>query len=99
MNTKERKIIDEIIQEILGDLELSELKERLNGEDNYIIFCEKLIEVIIEKNKTLDLTQFLRSNSLSEKTLLFKNKTQELIELLAELHLSGESSENANHHH
>lgn len=97
MNTKEIDIIKDILKETLSDIELTVLKQKFQNEEGFNLLCNALIEVLIEKKNTTSLIQFLQSNSLSEKTIVLKSQTKELIEQLAELYFEGESTENITH--
>ena len=94
MNLKEQHIIDSLIKEVLDADELSSLKNNLASEKNYENFLTKLLLIIINKDTTLSLLDFLKFNNLSSKLLFFQNKTTDVIEDLAELAFKGHESEN-----
>ena len=94
MNLKEQHIIDSLIKEVLDADELSSLKNNLASEKNYENFLTKLLLIIINKDTTLSLLDFLKFNNLSSKFLFFQNKTTDVIEDLAELTFKGHESEN-----
>ena len=94
MNLKEQHIIDSLITEALDADELFALKNNLTTEENYENFLTKLLLIIINKDTTLSLLDFLKFNNLSSKFLFFQNKTTDVIEELAELSFKGHESEN-----
>ena len=94
MNLKEQHIIDSLITEALDADELFALKNNLTTEENYENFLTKLLLIIINKDTTLSLLDFLKFNNLSSKFLFFQNKTTDVIEDLAELAFKGHESEN-----
>ena len=94
MNLKEQHIIDSLITEALDADELFALKNNLVTEENYENFLTKLLFIIINKDTTLSLLDFLKFNNLSSKFLFFQNKTTDVIEDLAELAFKGHESEN-----
>jgi len=94
MNLKEQHIIDSLITEVLDADELFALKNNLATEENYENFLTKLLLIIINKDTTLSLLDFLKFNNLSSKFLFFQNKTTDVIEDLAELSFKGHESEN-----
>jgi hypothetical protein len=96
MDLKEIHIVNSIIEEVLSDAEIATLKHNLQSEENYTNFLAKLIEVLIEKDSTINLKDFLEFNNLSLKYLVFKNKINDLLEDLADLKFNGHSSENIN---
>lgn len=93
MNLKEQHIIDSLVSEALDADELSALKNNLASEENYENFLSKLLSIIISKDKTVSLFDFLKFNNLSSKFLFFQNKTSDVIEDLAELSFKGYESE------
>lgn len=93
MNLKEQHIIDSLISEALDADELSTLKNNLASEDNYENFLSKLLSIIISKDGTVSLFDFLKFNNLSSKFLFFQNKASDIIEDLAELSFKGYESE------
>jgi hypothetical protein len=93
MNLKEQHIIDSLVSEALDADELSALKNNLAYEENYENFLSKLLSIIISKDKTVSLFDFLKFNNLSSKFLFFQNKTSDIIEDLAELSFKGYESE------
>ena len=94
MNLKEQHIIDSLITEALDADELFALKNNLITEENYENFLTKLLLIIINKDTTLSLLDFLKFNNLSSKFLFFQNKTTDVIEDIAELSFKGHESEN-----
>lgn len=94
MNLKEQHIIDSLITEALDADELFALKNNLASEENYENFLTKLLLIIINKDTTLSLLDFLKFNNLSSKFLFFQNKTTDVIEEIAELSFKGHESEN-----
>jgi hypothetical protein len=94
MNLKEQHIIDSLIKETLDAEELSALKSNLVNENNYENFLNKLLSIIINKDLTVSLIDFLKFNNLSNKVLFFQNKATDVIEELAELSFKGHESEN-----
>ena len=94
MNLKEQHIIDSLITEALDADELFALKNNLVTEENYENFLTKLLLIIINKDTTLSLLDFLKFNNLSSKFLFFQNKTTDVIEDIAELSFKGHESEN-----
>ena len=94
MNLKEQHIIDSLITEALDADELFALKNNLASEENYENFLTKLLLIIINKDNTISLLDFLKFNNLSSKFLFFQNKTTDVIEDLAELTFKGHESEN-----
>ena len=94
MNLKEQHIIDSLITEALDADELFALKNNLTTEENYENFLTKLLLIIINKDTTLSLLDFLKFNNLSSKFLFFQNKTTDVIEDIAELSFKGHESEN-----
>lgn len=93
MNLKELHIINSVIEQALIKYELEGLKERLLSSENYTVFLEKLLNIIINKDTTVGLNDFLTTNGLSNKVLSIQNKTTDIIEELAELHYKGLSSD------
>lgn len=93
MNLKEQHIIDSLITEALDADELFALKNNLTTEENYENFLTKLLLIIINKDTTLSLLDFLKFNNLSSKFLFFQNKTTDVIEDIAELSFKGHESE------
>ena len=94
MNLKEQYIIDSLIKEALDADELAVLKNNLVNENNYENFLNKLFSIIINKDLTVSLIDFLKFNNLSHKVLFFQNKATDVIEELAELSFKGHESEN-----
>lgn len=94
MNIKELYIISSILEQTLVKYELEGLKERLSTSDNYNKFLEKLLVVIIGKDKSIALLDFLTLNALGEKFIAIQNKKSDVIEELAELHFKSFSSDN-----
>lgn len=94
MNLKEQHIIDALIKEVLDADELFALKNNLATDENYENFLTKLLLIIINKDTTLSLLDFLKFNNLSSKFLFFQNKTTDVIEDIAELSFKGHESEN-----
>ena len=94
MTLKEQHIIDSLIKEALDAEELSALKSNLVNENNYENFLNKLLSIIISKDVTVSLIDFLKFNNLSNKLLFFQNKATDVIEKLAELSFKGHESEN-----
>lgn len=94
MNLKEIHIINSLIEQTLIKYEIEGLKERLRTLENYNAFSEKLMEIIIGKEKSITLLDFLTLNGLSDKFLFIQNKTVDLIEELAELHFKNLNSAN-----
>lgn len=93
MNLKEQHIIDSLVSEALDADVLSALKNNLASEENYENFLSKLLSIIISKDETVSLFDFLKFNDLSSKFLFFQNKTSDVIEDLAELSFKGYESE------
>lgn len=94
MNLKEIHIINSLIEQTLIKHEIEGLKERLIILENYNNFLEKLLGIIIGKDKSVTLLDFLSNNSLSDKVLFIQNKKADVIEELAELHFKKHSSDN-----
>lgn len=89
MNLKEIHIINSLLEQSLIKYEIEGLKERLRTLESYNAFSEKLMEIIIGKNSSTTLLDFLTHNGLSDKFLSIQNKTVDVIEELAELHFKG----------
>lgn len=96
MNFKETYIINSLIEQSLNRNQIDGLKERLQTSENYNVFSRKLLEVIIGKDQSISLLDFLTSNGLSDKFLFIQNKTEDVIEELAELHFKELKSVNTN---
>lgn len=93
MNLKEIHIINSLLEQSLIKYEIEGLKERLRTLENYNAFSEKLMEIIIGKDSSTTLLDFLTHNGLSDKFLSIQNKTVDVIEELAELHFKGFNSD------
>jgi len=94
MNLKEIHIINSLIELTLIKHEIEGLKERLITLVNYNDFLEGLLGIIIGKDKSITLLDFLTNNSLSDKFLFIQNKKVDVIEELAELHFKELISDN-----
>ena len=94
MNQEEINIIKSLAEEVLGENELQLLKTRVITDENYSKFLDKFLQILIEKDKSISLLDFLSFNELSEKYLIFKTKITDILEELAELSFKGHSSEN-----
>lgn len=90
---KEIDILNLAIREVLSEREERALKLLLLNEEGYQIFLVKFLEIIIGKDESITMHQFLDLHNLSEKLPEFKNKTNEIIEQLAELAFKGNGSE------
>lgn len=89
---KELDILNLAIREVLSEREERALKSLLLNEEGYQNFLVKFLEVIIGKDESITLHQFLDLHNLSEKLPEFKNNTNEVIEQLAELAYKGSTS-------
>ena len=94
MNSHELNIANSIMEDVLKKLEVEELKHRLTNAENYSAFLDKLVAILIGKDISLSLFEFLELNSLSDRLLSIQNKRINLIEGLADLYFKGHSSEN-----
>ena len=92
MNLQVIIIINSLIEQSLNRNQIEGLKERLQISENYNAFSLKLLEVIIGKDQSISLLDFLTINGLSDKFLFIQNKTEDVIEELAELHFKKNNS-------
>ena len=88
--------MNSLIEPSLNRNQIDGLKERLRTSENYNAFWQKLLEIIIGKDQSISLLDFLTSNGLSDKFLFIQNKTEAVIEELAELHFKELKSVNTN---
>jgi hypothetical protein len=93
MSLKETDIINDILQEGLDKSELAGLKAKLVNEDGYQKFSHKLLQVLVQKDTSISLFDFLELHGLSNKFLHLQNKKEEVFEALAELSHRGYESE------
>ncbi len=94
MISEESKIINEVVLVVLTEKESTALKTFLKTNESYEKFCEKLFEILIGKEKIIDLQDFLDLHRLLEKQAEFKNRTNLVIESLADAAFNGYSSAN-----
>jgi hypothetical protein len=95
MNSHELNIANSIMEDALKKLEVEELKHRLTNAENYSAFLDKLVAILIGKDMSLSLFEFLELNSLSDSLLSIQNKRTNLIEGLADFYFKGHSTENS----
>ena len=93
MRTKENDIIGLIILDILTEREHRALKLMLETEENYQLFLLKLLNILIGKDSTIPLSDFLDLHNMSGKEINLNNHTNDIIEDIAELAFKGYSSE------
>lgn len=94
MEFKEINILNLAILEVLNEREHRALKLLLVSEENYQNFLRKFLQVIIGRDNTVSLEQFLELHNLSNKLGEFQSKTIEILEEIAELVFRGYTSEN-----
>ena len=93
MRTKENDIIGLVILDILTEREHRALKLMLETEENYRDFLTKLFDILIGKDRTILLSDFLDLHNISGKEINFNKQTNSIIEDIAELAFKGYSSE------
>lgn len=94
MKTKESNLIGLVILDILKEREHMALKLMLETEENYQLFLLKLLNILIGKDSTIPLSNFLDLHNMSGKEINLNNHTNDIIEDIAELAFKGYSSEN-----
>ena len=92
MNTQESNIVEIVLIKTLSEREKKELRLLLPSEEGYQKFLITLFEILIGKEKTISLENFLDLHSLEGKLAAIKEYSNEIIEDLAELAYNGHSS-------
>ena len=92
MNTQESNIVEIVLIKTLSEREKKELRLLLPSEEGYQKFLITLFEILIGKEKTISLENFLDLHSLEGKLAAIKEYSNETIEDLAELAYNGHSS-------
>ena len=93
MNLKESDVIKDIIQGGLDKTELSSLRSKLVDEQGFDKFSNKLLQILVQKDTTVSLVDFLELHGISNKFLFIQNKKGDVIEALAELFYKGHESD------
>ncbi len=94
MNSQEINIANSLTEEALNKSELDALKKRLGSADNYTLFLDTLFSIVIGKNNSITLFDYLTLNGLAEKFFFIQNKSADIIEELADFYFHGYNSEN-----
>jgi hypothetical protein len=91
---QELNITARIISEILSEKELKKLRLLLGSVENYQKFLATFLRILIEKEKSISLTDFFEIHALEGKENSFPLMQRQAVEELAELAWKGHSSEN-----